>query len=84
MYSSTTSVGFYFLHGIIITLKFHFRCENVKIVSLCTQSCYKKELQKLSNDVTSESGITLCNKIDKPLGVYRFSGNVLTSIITLR
>ena len=24
-----------------------------------------------------------CNKIDKPLVVYRFSGNVMTSIITL-
>ena len=28
--------------------------------------------------------ITPCNKIDKPLVVYRFSGNVMTSIITLR
>ena len=25
----------------------------------------------------------LCNKIDKPLMVYRFSGNVKTAIITL-
>ena len=24
-----------------------------------------------------------CNKIDKPLVVYRFTGNVMTSIITL-
>ena len=31
-----------------------------------------------------KSDITLCNKIDKPLVVYRFSGNVMTSIITLR
>ena len=25
-----------------------------------------------------------CNKIDKPLVVYRFAGNVMTSITTLR
>ena len=37
----------------------------------------------LSHDVASESEITLCNKIDKPLVVYRFSGNVMTSITTL-
>ena len=38
----------------------------------------------LSHNVASGSDITLCNKIDKPLVVYRFSGNVMTSIITLR
>ena len=37
----------------------------------------------LSYDVASGSGITPCNKIDKPLVVYRFSGNVMTSITTL-
>ena len=31
----------------------------------------------LSYDVASGSEITPCNKIDKPLVVYRFSGNVL-------
>ena len=35
-------------------------------------------------DVASESEITPCNKIDKPLVVYRFTGNVMTSITTLR
>ena len=30
------------------------------------------------------SDITPCIKIDQPLVVYRFSGNVMTSIITLR
>ena len=35
-------------------------------------------------DVASGSEITPCNKICKPLVVYRFSGNVLTSITTLR
>ena len=38
----------------------------------------------LSYDVTSGSEITPCNKICKPLAVYRFSGNVMTSITTLR
>ena len=38
----------------------------------------------LSYDVASGSKITSCNKICKPLVVYRFSGNVMTSITTLR
>ena len=37
----------------------------------------------LSYDVASGSEITPRNKIDKPLVVYRFSGNVMTSITTL-
>ena len=37
----------------------------------------------LSYDVASGSEITLCNKIDKLLVVYRFTGNVMTSITTL-
>ena len=41
-------------------------------------------ISKLSYDVASVSEITPCNKIDKPLVVYRFTGNVMTSIITLR
>ena len=32
---------------------------------------------KLSYDVASGIEITPCNKIDKPLVVYRFSGNVI-------
>ena len=43
-----------------------------------------KELKMgLSYDVASGSEITPCNKIDKPLVVYRFTGNVMTSITTL-
>ena len=36
--------------------------------------------------MTSRLGVpqNLCNKIDTPLVVYRFSGNVMTPIITLR
>ena len=40
--------------------------------------------EDLSHDVASGSEITPCNKICKPLVVYRFSGNVMTSITTLR
>ena len=40
--------------------------------------------QILSYNVASGSVITPCNKIDKPLVVYRFTGNVMTSITTLR
>ena len=38
----------------------------------------------ISYDVVSGSEITLCNKNYKPLVAYRFSGNVMTSISTLR
>ena len=38
----------------------------------------------LSHDVRSWSEITPCNKNDKPLVVYRFTGNVMTPITTLR
>ena len=38
----------------------------------------------LSYDVASGSEITPCNKIDKPLVGYRLTGNVMTSITTLR
>ena len=34
-------------------------------------------LNNLSYDIASGSEITPCNKIDKPLVVYRFTGNVL-------
>ena len=38
----------------------------------------------LSYDIVSGSEIMPCNKIYKPPVVYRFSGNVMTSITTLR
>ena len=45
---------------------------------------YSKQVNKtkLSYDVASESEITPCNKINKPLVVYRFTGNVMTTITT--
>ena len=45
--------------------------------------CFITEI-KLSYDVASGSEIMPCNKIDKPLVVYRLTGNVMTSITTLR
>ena len=36
----------------------------------------------LSYDVAPGSEITPCNKIDKPIVIYRFTGNVMTSITT--
>ena len=38
----------------------------------------------ITHDIASGSEITPCNKIDKPLVVYRFSGNVMTSKAALR
>ena len=37
----------------------------------------------VSHDVASGSEITPCIKIDKPLVVYSFTGNVMTSITTM-
>ena len=44
----------------------------------------KESNQSKSCDVASESEIKPCNKIDKPLVVYRFMGNVMTYITMLR
>ena len=41
-------------------------------------------IQDLSHDVASESDMTPCNKFDRSLVDYRFTGNIMTSIITLR
>ena len=38
----------------------------------------------LSHGIASGSDITPCNKIDKPVVVYRFLGNVVVSLIMLR
>ena len=44
---------------------------------------WKEKNKTLSYDVASGSEIIPCNKIDKPLVVYRFSGNIIRSITTL-
>ena len=60
--------------------KFHqFNCSLNNIIF--TGNIYR---MTLSYDVTSGSEIAQCNKIDKPLVVYRFLGNIMTAIITLR
>ena len=69
------------------------RLANVAHTTLLEISCRGSNLQPrltfmgyviLSYDVASGSEITPCNKICKPLVVYRFTGNVITSITTLR
>ena len=39
---------------------------------------------RLSYDVAFECEITPCNKIDTPLVVYRFTGDIMTPITRLR
>ena len=53
----------------------------VTITYDCFENCI---LLQLSYDVATGSEITPCNKIDKPLEVYKIIGNVMTSITTLR
>ena len=61
-------------------------CSTEEVSKVCCP-IYKGAKPKktlLSYDVASGSEITPCNKIDKPLVVYRFTGNFMTSITTLR
>ena len=58
------------------------QCFKCKFNQQTVQIWLKKIL--LSYDVASGSEITPCNKIDKPLVVYRFTGSVMTSITTSR
>ena len=60
------------LHVLSVLWSSYTRC-HLNIFNMC-----------LSYDVASGSEITPCNKICKPLVVYQFSGNVMTSITTLR
>ena len=53
-------------------------CLSKRLLNIITD-----DKRDLSYDVASGSEITPCNKIDKPLVVYRLMGNVLTSITTL-
>ena len=43
---------------------------------LCARACVCVCVGGVLNDVASGSEITPCNKIDKPLVVYRFSGKL--------
>ena len=51
----------------------------INVLDYNTLTCSKHDL---SHDVASGGDLTLCNKIYKPLVVYRFTENVMTSIIT--
>ena len=51
---------------------------------MASMQTYMQIMAYYHNDVVSGSEIKPCNKIDKPQMVYRFSGNVMTSIIPLR
>ena len=71
-----------------IDIAFHvgefIRCQSgicCLVLARNTGSCIYCQL--LSHDIASGSDKTLCNKICKPLVVYRFTGNVMTSITTL-
>ena len=65
--------------------------EELKVVCVCVRVYTNRPIDEvyvldpcLPYDVASGSEVTPCNKIDKPLVVYRFTGNVMTSIATLR
>ena len=60
----------------------NIRASMVRVILICLSSNFSTCKTKLilSYDVTSGSEITPCNKICKPLVVYRFTGNVMTSI----
>ena len=73
--AETCSLG----HRVIVTGGF-----NMKYINWESYTTSHSQNHHLSHDVASGSDITLCNKIDKPLVVYRFSGNGMTSNITLR
>ena len=62
------------IHVMFILMTTYFAIKNIKGWDY-TLSSY---------DVASGSEITPCNKMDKPLVVYRFTGNVITSITTIR
>ena len=76
------------LSGCIIKANLYWLDEFM--LKLTINSCFVLYLYKkhvyliLSHDVASGSDITLCNKICKPLVVYRLTGNVMTSITALR
>ena len=55
--------------------------QTVKTQIRCYTICLIKK--DLSHDGVSESDIMQCNKIDKPLVVYKFTGNAMTPILML-
>ena len=61
-----------------------FKKDNLIVCQNDLKQDTDQSLLHLSYDVASGSEITPCNKIGKPLVVYRFTGNVMTFIATVR
>ena len=55
----------------------------MQLLCMCFIHYHTDDETFLSYDVASGSEITPGTKIDKPLVVYRFTGNVMTSITML-
>ena len=81
------------MHLILQPIKcgFTFTFYNSSMPSIMSKNMFESKMFKRSvaylfllHDVASGHDITPCNKIDKPLVVYRFSGNDMASIIRLR
>ena len=69
------------LNVLLIQFKIAVRLESQSTNTYGISNDFKLSL---SHGIASGSEITPCNKIEKLLVVYRFSGNVMTSITTLR
>ena len=73
LYNKNTMFKMIKMHTIVLFCFHHLRkCLKYKICS----NVHRFYILYLSYDVAYGSKITACNKIDKPLGVYRFKGNV--------
>ena len=69
---------------LLYTTTLELNCSLTKVIKYSTFQVNSVCLYvHLSYDVATGSEITPCNKICKPLVVYRFSGNVITYITTL-
>ena len=86
-------MAFHLVHLIFSKDCVYFTFKNVKLIFnhfsiksqvVGTRKNPLNEKCRLSHEVTSGSDITPCNKIDKPLVVYRLARNVMTAIIMLR
>ena len=75
-------VNVFFAFSSNILSGYHFINSDIRVL-LFSKIDFRLDFY-LSYDVASGSEITPCNRIDKPLVVYRFTGNVTTSITTLR
>ena len=88
--SSSVLLGIVVTYIVVVLLR---KPECIKVPPISANLLRKRKPDNLNNwmtktilsyDVASGDEITTCNKICKPLVVYRFTGNVMTSITTLR